>query len=49
LRWDIAGSAAVGMHPVLLDRDGRHRDHGGARVSDLYGACAEVARREAAH
>jgi putative hydrolase of the HAD superfamily len=35
LRWDVEGSAAVGMRPVLVDRDGRHRDYTGERVADL--------------
>jgi putative hydrolase of the HAD superfamily len=35
LDWDIAGSAAVGMRPVLIDRDDRHRDFAGARIRSL--------------
>ena len=35
LRWDIEGSAAVGMRPVLIDRDGRHPGYTGERVPDL--------------
>jgi putative hydrolase of the HAD superfamily len=42
LRWDIEGSAAVGMHPVLVDRDDRERHYAGARVSDLNGMLALV-------
>jgi len=36
LRWDIFGSAAVGMRPILIDRDARHTDHVGDRVDNLY-------------
>lgn len=43
LRWDIEGSAAVGMRPVLIDRDGRHRQYEGERVVDLYGVLAALA------
>jgi putative hydrolase of the HAD superfamily len=35
LRWDIAGSAAVGMRPVLIDRDRRNREYAGERVEKL--------------
>jgi len=35
LRWDIEGSAAVGMRPVLIDRDGRHPQYPGERILDL--------------
>jgi putative hydrolase of the HAD superfamily len=45
LRWDIDGSAAVGMHPVLMDRDDRHGDYAGARVSDLHGVLSTVVGR----
>jgi putative hydrolase of the HAD superfamily len=45
LRWDIAGSAAVGMHPILMDRDDTHRDHIGDRVSDLRGVLSAVVGR----
>ena len=37
LRWDIEGSASVGMRPVLIDRDGRHPEYAGERVADLHG------------
>jgi putative hydrolase of the HAD superfamily len=37
LRWDIEGSAAVGMRAVLMDRDGRHPEFEGQRARDLYG------------
>ena len=46
LRWDIAGSAAVGMQPILIDRDDRHRDHVGVRVGDLHGVLSAVVARE---
>lgn len=32
---DVAGSAAVGMTGVLIDRRGRHRDYGGPRIESL--------------
>lgn len=35
LDWDVAGSAAVGMRPVLIDRDGRHPAFHGLRVRNL--------------
>jgi putative hydrolase of the HAD superfamily len=44
LRWDIEGSAAVGMHPVLIDRDGRHPEYVGARIVDLRGILAALER-----
>jgi FMN phosphatase YigB (HAD superfamily) len=34
-QWDIEGSAAVGMNPVLLDREGHHMEYHGQRISDL--------------
>ena len=35
---DVAGAAAAGITPVLIDRFGRHPDAGGAhRVEDLGG------------
>jgi putative hydrolase of the HAD superfamily len=37
LNWDIAGAAAAGMRPVLIDRDRRHANHAGARVRGLHG------------
>ncbi len=42
LRWDIEGSAAVGMRPMLIDRDGRHPDYKGERVVDLRGIVASL-------
>jgi putative hydrolase of the HAD superfamily len=45
LQWDVEGSKAVGMRPVLLDRDGRHRGFRGERIRDLRGVlryCAGV-------
>jgi len=36
LEWDVAGSAAAGMRPVLIDRDGRHASFAGARVRSLH-------------
>jgi putative hydrolase of the HAD superfamily len=35
LQWDVAGSAAAGMRPVLIDRDHAHLDYQGARISTL--------------
>jgi putative hydrolase of the HAD superfamily len=40
LRWDVEGSASVGMRPVLIDRDGRHPAYKGERVADLHGLLA---------
>jgi putative hydrolase of the HAD superfamily len=37
LQWDITGSAAVGMRPVLIDRGNHHPGHRGERVGDLRG------------
>jgi HAD superfamily hydrolase (TIGR01509 family) len=34
--WDVAGSSAVGMHSVLIDREDLHPDHGGPRVRNLH-------------
>ena len=42
LRWDIEGSASVGMRPVLIDRDGRHPEYAGERVADLHGVLAAL-------
>ena len=42
LSWDIAGSEAAGMRPVLMDRDRRHHDYAGERVEDLVGLAAIV-------
>ena len=44
LRWDVEGSAAVGMRPVLLDRTGRHATHAGQRITDLHGVLAALSR-----
>ena len=35
LRWDVAGSEAVGMRSVLIDRNRRHEDYAGERVENL--------------
>ena len=37
IQWDIEGSKAVGMRPVLIDRDDRHRGLRGERIRDLRG------------
>lgn len=44
LRWDISGSRAVGMRPVLIDRDLRNRQYVGERIEDLYQLLAMVDR-----
>jgi putative hydrolase of the HAD superfamily len=36
LQWDYEGSKGVGMRPVLVDRDDRHRGFRGERVRDLH-------------
>jgi putative hydrolase of the HAD superfamily len=36
LEWDVAGSRAAGMRPVLLDRDGRHASFAGERIRSLH-------------
>lgn len=35
LEWDIDGSAAAGMRPILIDRDNRHPDFKGEHISCL--------------
>src|SRR5690606_18993196 len=35
MEWDIAGSAAAGMHPVLIDRANRFAAYEGARIREL--------------
>jgi putative hydrolase of the HAD superfamily len=35
LCWDVEGSAAAGMRPMLIDRDGRHTGYKGHRVTLL--------------
>lgn len=35
LEWDIAGSTAAGMRPVLIDRDDRNPDFSGERIRSL--------------
>jgi len=37
LKWDVEGSKAVGMRPVLIDRDDRQRGFRGERIRDLRG------------
>jgi putative hydrolase of the HAD superfamily len=37
LQWDVEGSRAAGMRPVLIDRDDRHRGFRGERIRDLRG------------
>jgi putative hydrolase of the HAD superfamily len=43
LRWDIEGSRAAGMRPMLIDRDGRHAEYKGERVRELRGVHAALA------
>jgi putative hydrolase of the HAD superfamily len=42
LRWDVEGSASVGMRPVLIDRDGRHPEYAGQRITGLHGVLAAL-------
>jgi putative hydrolase of the HAD superfamily len=35
LRWDFEGATAAGMHPILLDRDGRHTAHAATSAREL--------------
>jgi len=37
IQWDVEGSKGVGMQPVLIDRDDRHRGLRGERIRDLRG------------
>lgn len=48
LDWDVAGSAAAGMRPVLIDRDDRHPAFAGERIRSLteLGALFGPRRRE---
>ena len=43
LRWDIEGSASVGMRPLLIDRDGRHAGYMGERIVNLQALLELVA------
>jgi putative hydrolase of the HAD superfamily len=36
LQWDVAGSTAVGMRSVLIDRDDIHPTYEGSRIRSLY-------------
>lgn len=36
LEWDVAGSAAAGMRPVLIDRDERYSSFDGPRIRTLH-------------
>lgn len=42
LEWDIEGSAAAGMRPILIDRDNRYPDFNGVRISTLVELAAEL-------
>jgi len=35
LRWDVEGSASVGMRPVLIDREARYPEYAGERIRSL--------------
>ena len=35
LKWDVEGSRASGMRPILIDRDARHTDHRGESIRTL--------------
>jgi HAD superfamily hydrolase (TIGR01509 family) len=43
--WDVAGSGAVGMRPVLIDRDGRHSTHAGERIGELHELLGSITSR----
>jgi putative hydrolase of the HAD superfamily len=43
LEWDVAGSSAAGMRPVLIDRDNRHSTFAGARIRSLRDLVALLA------
>ena len=43
--WDVAGSGAVGMRPVLIDRDGRHSTHPGERIGGLHELLGSITPR----
>lgn len=43
-RWDMDGSAAVGMRTMLIDRDNRHPTYTGERVPDRRGVLAALER-----
>jgi putative hydrolase of the HAD superfamily len=44
LDWDIAGSAAAGMRPVLIDRHDRHPEFSGERIRTLHELLPLLAR-----
>jgi putative hydrolase of the HAD superfamily len=46
LVWDVEGSAAVGMRPMLIDRDGRHPGYKGERITQLREILAVLQRGE---
>jgi putative hydrolase of the HAD superfamily len=43
--WDVAGSRAVGMRPVLIDRNWRHSQHRGERIRGLDEVLARITSR----
>ena len=43
LEWDVAGSAAAGMRPILLDRDNRYPNFEGERIRSLHALAATLA------
>jgi putative hydrolase of the HAD superfamily len=42
LEWDIVGSAAAGMRPVLIDRDDRYPEFNGVRIRTLHDLAAAL-------
>ena len=44
LEWDIAGRAAAGMHPMLIDRDDRYPSFDGKRIRSLRELVATLSR-----
>lgn len=47
LQWDVAGSAAVGMRPVLIDRDNAHADYPGLRITTVRELLTILSARQA--
>jgi putative hydrolase of the HAD superfamily len=45
LEWDIAGSAAAGMRPVLIDRDNRYPNFNGVRIRSLDDLAAALSQK----
>lgn len=47
-QWDVAGSVAVGMRPVLIDRDDIHPGYPGLRIKTLEGILELLSKRDEA-